>query len=184
MNRNCRLPIADCRLKTRRRAMTLIEILVVMSIMVILVSAVVVAVFRVSSRGQEEGTKGLFEQIAQGLEQYKTTYQMYPPADPSDPGSLLDFTQPGQVQASSAALYQAIEYYNEFVHIAAACKLQPPGITFTDSRTGAVQPWYYYVDAWRTPLCYICQGPSYTQYTLTSGGKDLLLNTADDIVKQ
>jgi type II secretory pathway pseudopilin PulG len=155
--------------------MTLVEILVVMSVMIILVSAVVVAVFRISSKGPVEGTKGLLEKIVQGMEQYKATYRMYPPQD-----TAVDSTQPAQVQASSGALWQEIEYYNDFVLIGAAYKL--PGGFFTDSRTGAVQPWYYYVDAWQQPLRYLC-GPPYTQYTLTSGGPDLILDTADDIVK-
>ncbi len=55
-----------------------------------------------------------------------------------------------------------------------------PGGLFTDSRTGSVQTWYYYQDAWLQPILYLCVAP-YTQYTLTSGGPDLILGTADDI---
>ena len=56
-----------------------------------------------------------------------------------------------------------------------------PGGGFTDPTTGSVQTWYYYQDAWRLPLRYICVAP-YTQYTLTSSGPDLIMDTADDIV--
>jgi type II secretory pathway pseudopilin PulG len=168
--------------------MTLVEILVVMSVMIILVSAVVVAVFRISSKAPVEGTKGLLNKLAVGLESYRATYRMYPPVDPNDPFSPLAITPPSpvsaQVQASSGALWKALEYngQGQFMSpVSAAYKA--PGGTFTDPTTGAIQTWYYYQDAWQQPLCYVCQGPSYTQYTLTSGGPDLILFTADDIVK-
>ena len=79
-------PIAALRASPCRgtRAMTLIEILVVMSVMIVLVSAVVVAVFRISSKGPVQGTKGLLEKLAVGLEPYRATYRMYPPQDPHD----------------------------------------------------------------------------------------------------
>ena len=159
--------------------MTLIEIIVVMAIMIILVSAVVVAVFRVSSKGPLEGTKGLLEKLAVGLDAYRATYRMYPPQD-----STFSLTPPPPiplVQATSGVLWQALEYTGEGQFMSPVSNAyKAPGGLFTDSRTGSVQTWYYYQDAWLQPLLYVCAAP-YTQYTLTSGGPDLTLGTADDI---
>ncbi|MGD1001683.1 MAG: hypothetical protein ABSA67_13400 [Candidatus Brocadiia bacterium] len=179
-------PIARSRLAPQRaRAMTLTEIIVVMSIMIILVSAVVVAVFRVSSKGPVEGTKGLLQKLAVGLEAYRATYRMYPPMDPNDPSSRLNLKQPiqlAQVQVTSGVLWQALEFSGEGQFMApVSAAYKSAGGVFTDSRTGSVQTWYYYQDAWLQPLLYVCPGPNYTQYTLTSGGQDLILGTADDI---
>jgi len=166
--------------------MTLVEILVVMSIMIILVSAVVAAVFRISSKGPVQGTKGLLETIVQGVEQYKATYRMYPPED-----TLVDSTQPAQAQASSAALWQALEYDGNFVSVGSQHKVEITAYSlsvspffvgaFIDPKTKLWSS-YYYQDAWQQPIRYICVSP-YTQYTLTSGGPDLIMGTADDIVK-
>jgi type II secretory pathway pseudopilin PulG len=165
--------------------MTLTEIIVVISIMVILVSAVVVAAFRISSKGPVQGTKGLLQKLAVGLEAYRATYRMYPPMDPNDPVSPLTLTtpaQPAQVEASSAVLWQALEYTGQGQFISpVSAAYKAAGGSFTDSNTGSVQKWYYYQDAWQQPIRYVCPSP-YTQYTLTSGGPDLILGTADDIV--
>jgi type II secretory pathway pseudopilin PulG len=177
--------------RVRRRAMTLVEILVVMSVMIILVSAVVVAVFRISSKGPVQGTKGLLEKLAVGLESYRATYRMYPPQDNiADPGPPWDYPQldvnPSatlQIQASTFVLWQALEYngQGQFMSpVSAAYKAA--GGSFTDPKSGSMQAWYYYQDAWQQPILYQCTVP-YTQYTLRSGGPDLTLFTADDIVK-
>jgi len=178
--------------------MTLLEILVVMSVMVVLVSAVVVAVFRISAQGPVQGTKGLLEKLALGLESYRATYRMYPPQDnyPSLPPpaypQLDNYPVPPmlQIQASTFVLWQALEYdgQGQFMSpVSAAYKaVAPPNngapSIFTDPKTSSVQTWYYYQDAWKQPIRYLCVSP-YTQYTLTSGGPDLILDTADDIVK-
>ncbi len=177
--------------------MTLTEIIVVMSIMIILISAVVVAVFRVSSKGPVQGTKGLLGKLAVGLDAYRATYRMYPPQDNlPDPYSAnpppyywyqqfadgSPFNTPRmQVEASTFLLWQALEYTAEgqFMSPVSAVYKAPGGL-FTDSRTDSVQAWYYYQDAWLQPILYTCVAP-YTQYTLTSGGPDLILGTADDI---
>ena len=161
----------------RKRAMTLVEILVVMFILIILVGVVVVVVmFCIPYKDPVIDTKGLLKNIVQGMEQYKAIYRMYPPQD-----TPVDSTQAVQVEASSSALWQEIEHYNHFVVVGAVHKLQ--GGTFTDSKTGTVQTSYCYMDAWQEPLRYICVSP-YTRYTLTSGGPDLMMDTADDIVKR
>ena len=186
-------PIARSRLAPQRaRAMTLTEIIVVMSIMIILVSAVVVAVFRVSSKGPVEGTKGLLQKLAVGLEAYRATYRMYPPMDPNDPSSRLNLKQPiqlAQVQVTSGVLWQALENDGNFVSIASQYKVEITAYStiispyfvgaFVDPKTNHWSS-YYYQDAWLQPIQYLCSSP-YTQYTLTSGGPDLVLGTADDI---
>ena len=63
--------------------MTLTELLVVMTIILILVSAVVVAVARGSVVGPLKGTQGLLQKLAAGLDAYRATYRMYPPILPS-----------------------------------------------------------------------------------------------------
>jgi prepilin-type N-terminal cleavage/methylation domain-containing protein len=175
----------------RPRAMTLVELLVVMSIIVILVSAVVVAVFRISGKAPVEGTKGLLAKLSVGLEAYRATYRMYPPqdnvADPISPAPdypALDLPSSiTSVQASTFVLWSALEYYGQgqfMTPVSGAYKGQ--GGTFTDPTTGAQQPWYYYQDAWKQPILYVCNSP-YNQYQLTSAGPDLVLFTADDIKK-
>jgi type II secretory pathway pseudopilin PulG len=167
--------------RARRRAMTLVEILVVMSIMIILVSAVVVAVVRISSKGPVQGTKGLLEKLSVGLEAYRATYRMYPPQDTTYSSTQLP--QPAQVEATSGALWQALEYNGQGQFMApVSAAYKAPGGSFTDPNTGATQIWYYYQDAWQQPILYVCSSP-YMQYTLTSSGPDLILFTADDIVK-
>jgi type II secretory pathway pseudopilin PulG len=180
-------PIAQFRrAPPRARAMTLTEIIVVMSIMIILVSAVVVAVFRVSSKGPMQGTKGLLEKLAVGLEAYRATYRMYPEYIAPPVGTNLDAPQ---VQASSAVLWQALENDGNFVSIASQYKVEITAYStiispyfvgaFVDPKTNHWSS-YYYQDAWLQPIQYLCSSP-YTQYTLTSGGPDLVLGTADDI---
>jgi hypothetical protein len=127
---------------------------------------------------------------------------MYPPQDNiADPGPPWDYPQLDvsptdprqaatlQIQASTFVLWQALEYAGQgqfMPPVSAAYKaVAPPGYNnapsiFTDPTTGSVQTWYYYQDAWKQPIRYICTAP-YTQYTLTSGGPDLMLGTADDI---
>ena len=169
-----------CRFGGRRRAMTLLEILVVMSVMVVLISAVVVAVFRISGKAPEQGTKGLLEKLSVGLEAYRTTYRMYPPEEylAVNPNNSQD-----SYQRSSWVLWYALEYQGEGQFMApVSVAYKGFGGFFTDPRTGASQKWYYYQDAWKQPIRYLCGSP-YTQYTLTSGGADLILDTADDIVK-
>jgi type II secretory pathway pseudopilin PulG len=175
--------------------MTLTEILVVISIMVILVTAVVAAVFSVSSKGPVQATKGLLEKLAVGLESYKATYRMYPPqdniADPTAPSPpwpdypQLDLNPSPtlQIEASTFLLWYALEYQGQgqfMAPVSSAYKV-PSNLTFTDPNTGSLQKWYYYQDAWQQPIRYVCTAP-YNQYTLTSGGPDLVLGTADDIV--
>ncbi|MGO8704579.1 MAG: type II secretion system protein [Candidatus Brocadiia bacterium] len=170
----------------RARAMTLTEIIVVMAIMAILVSAVVVAVFRISSKGPVEGTKGLLEKLAVGLEAYRATYRMYPEYPQPPAGVALDAPQ---VQASSAVLWQSLEFDGDFVSVASQYKVEVSayntGVSpyfvgaFVEPKTNHWSS-YYYQDAWLRPIQYLCNSP-YTQYSLTSGGPDLLLGTADDI---
>ncbi len=174
-------------------AMTLTELLVVMSVMIILVSAVVVAVFSISSKGPEQGTKGLLAKLAVGLESYRATYRMYPPqdniADPLAPPPWPDYPQldinPSptlQIEASTFALWSALEYQGQGQFMPAiSTNYKAAGGSFTDSTNGSLQTWYYYQDAWKQPVRYICVVP-YTQYTLTSSGPDGILGTADDIV--
>jgi hypothetical protein len=176
--------------------MTLTELLVVMSVLIILVSAVVVAVFSISGKGPEQGTRGLLGKLAVGLESYRATYRMYPPQDnwadaypapcyyyqfadgsPGNPGTIQF-----QAEASTFLLWSALEFQGQgqfMSSISAAYKA--PGGKFTDSTNGSLQTWYYYQDAWKQPISYLCVAP-YTQYTLTSGGPDGILGTADDIV--
>ena len=179
--------------------MTLTEILVVMSVMIILASAVVVGVFRVSSKGPVQGTRGLLGKLAVGLDSYRATYRMYPPqdnlpdyrpaqcwyyqfADPNPPDLSSLNTPTMQLEASTFLLWQALEYQGQgqfMPPVSAAYKGAGGG--FTDPNTGSAQTWYYYQDAWKQPIRYTCVAP-YTQYTLTSGGPDLILGTPDDIV--
>jgi prepilin-type N-terminal cleavage/methylation domain-containing protein len=171
-----------------RRGMTLIEILIVMSVMVILVSAIVVAVFRISGKAQVHNTHGLFDKLAVGLQAYRSTYRMYPPMDPNDPNSPMDVgqntnpIQTPEVEASSEVLWMALEYQGQgqfMSPVSSSNKVQ--GGALTDPVTGASQPWYYYVDGWQNPILYLCPAP-FLQYTLRSAGPDLILYTADDIV--
>jgi type II secretory pathway pseudopilin PulG len=181
--------------------MTLTELLVVMAIMLILVSAVVVAVFRVSSQAPVKGTQALLQKLAIGLDAYRATYRIYPPQDniadpvgnPPPPWPDYWYLDPikGQtydprwivtpVQASTFALWYALEYQGQgqfMTPVSSAYKAA--GGYFTDPATGSLQTWYYYQDAWKQPIRYVCVYP-YRQYTLTSGGPDLILGTADDI---
>ena len=181
-------PIARSRLAPQRaRAMTLTEIIVVMSIMIILVSAVVVAVVRISSKGPVQGTKGLLEKLSVGVESFRATYRIYPPQDngisSTDPSRSAYQSYQFTFTQSSAYLWYELEYdgQGQFMSpVSSAYKVA--GGTFNDPKNNLQQTWYYYVDAWQQPLRYLC-GPPYTQYTLTSGGPDLIPGTADDIVK-
>jgi Tfp pilus assembly protein PilE len=170
-------------LAVRRHALTLTELLVVMAVLIILVSAVVVAVVRLAARGPVAGTKGLLEKLAVGLESYRSTYQMYPPED--NVQAIGKALVPDQVQdsyqRSSWVVWYALEYQGQgefMTPVSAAYKAA--GGTFTDPTTLAAQTWYYYQDAWQQPIRYVCVSP-YNQFTLTSGGPDLTLGTADDI---
>jgi type II secretory pathway pseudopilin PulG len=169
----------------RRRAMTLTELIVVMAVMMILVSAVVVAVFQISSKGPVKGTQGLLQKLAVGLEGYRATYRMYPPED--NVAAYPDNTH-DSYQRSSWVVWYSLEYTGQGQFMTpVSSTYKAAGGGFTDSNTSSVQTWYYYQDAWRQPLRYVCYTP-YTQYTLTSGGPDLIMPTnpdaadADDIV--
>ena len=159
--------------------MTLIELLVVMSIMTIIVSAIVVAVFAVMRRGQVQGTEGLLEQLALGLEQYKMSYRMYVPL--SDVAYVVNAADTAQLQRSTGALWQALELDGQFAAVPMTFKKE--GGDFTDPKTGAIKKWCYYQDAWRQPLRYECLFP-WKAYKLTSVGPDLAFDTGDDIVKE
>jgi type II secretory pathway pseudopilin PulG len=85
-----------------------------------------------------------------------------------------------QLQASTFALWQGIEYDGQYVTVAAASKAA--GGKFTDPRTGATTTWYFYKDYWGTPIRYVCLAP-YNQYSLTCAGEDMIFGTPDDIVQ-
>lgn len=157
-------------------AMTLIEILVVMSIMIILVSSIVVAAFSLHSRGQISGTKGVIDQLAMALAAYKTTYRMYVPADAAD------------AQANSTLpLWQALEREEKITTVIDRYKKETDA--GADPKTGALFKRYIYIDAWSQPLYYECAAP-FQRFRLTSGGRDLLIGSVgsveagDNIVKE
>ena len=151
-------------------AITLIELIVVMGIMLMLASALVVASFRLQTRGQIEGTKGVLEQLAQGLEAYRITHRMYVPGDPGNASDI-----------SSWPLWYAVEYDGDYVTVADQYKEEHGD--FENPATGAHVTIYRYVDAWGNPLVYECVGACQS-FTLISRGKDLVLETGDDIVKE
>ncbi len=161
---------------SRCSALTLIEIIVVMAIMTILVSTLVVAGFSVQRRAQVRGTKGLLQKIAQALNQYRITYRVYVPQD-----NLIDEANPVQARRYSLPLWQASEHEGQFLSVNA--KHKAAGGPLTDPSTSSQATWYYYQDAWRKPLKYIC-GPPYNSFTITSSGPDLEWNTGDDIVEE
>jgi len=162
-----------------RSAITLIEILVVMAIMTILVSTIVVAGFSAQRRAQVRGTRGLLQKIVQGLEQYRATYRIYVPQDPAL--TPIDESDPEQVKRYTLPLWEALEHRGKFITVEAEYK--ESGGTLRDYVTGLDYTWYYYQDAWRQPLKYICRQP-FNRFILRSAGPDLELNTGDDILEE
>lgn len=156
--------------------MTLIELITVMGIMVIIVSAIVVAYIGLQRHGQIKGTEGLFENLAVGLAQYRVQHRTYV----WQPSTILT-SDPYQVQASTHALWMALEHDDHLVEVPSENKAV--GGSQVDTGTGAFQQWYYYRDAWRQPVLYECFVP-YTRFTLRSSGPDLVFGTGDDIVKE
>ena len=146
------------------RAMTLMEILMVMAIMTLIVSAVVAASFAAQRRAQVKGTEGFFEQIAVGLAQYKADHRMYVPSDDDD---------------TTYPLWQALE--GTYIDVEAKYKLA--GDTVTDPRTGQAIQRYQYQDAWKKLLWYGCAAP-YDRFEIRSSGPDLEAETGDDISRR
>jgi hypothetical protein len=157
----------------------------VMGIMVIIVSAIVVAAYGVQRQGQIKGSKGLLEQLALALENYRAQYRMYVPRhhnEPTVPNPVTVATDPWQVECSSAALWMALEHVEKID--TAKKEYKEKGGTFTSPETGALVDVYFYRDAWRQPIMYECY-PPYTRFTLTSFGPDLVPGgdtRGDDIV--
>ena len=151
---------------SRKRALTLIELLVVMAIMTILAGAITVAAMGAYRRAQEKATGALFERIAQALEQYKSDYRMYVPAD---------------LDTSTYPLWQGLEYEGHY--FSEESRYKAKGSSCEDPATGSQVPRYQYQDAWRNLITYQCNAP-YNRFRLTSNGKDLVPGNGDDIVKE
>lgn len=133
--------------------MTLLEILVVMSIITIIASAIVVAALSFHKSAQIKATRGFLEKLAQGQEQYKSAHGMYVPQD---------------IYRTSNALWYALEDRERYVTVETSYKI--PGIT-----SG-----YQYTDVWKQPLRYDC-APPYMLFTITSNGPDIEPNSGDEI---
>jgi len=162
------------------RAMTLIELLVVMAVMAVIVSAIVVAAFSASRKGQRTGTEGLMKALAQGLDQYKNTYRMYVPQLPQPTLTTeRDYSIPEQAQEVTLPLWTALELESDRVDILDTFKGE--GGKVTQGSTGVAVTWYYYRDALEIPLRYVCEEP-YQRYTLTGAGEDGEFDTGDEIV--
>jgi len=147
----------------RKGALTLVELLVVMAIMTIIVSAIVTASLAVMGNTQVKATEALLGKLAQGLEQYRMEHRMYVPSDDD---------------WSSYPVWQALEYEGKYVEIAERYKQE--GDTFQEPETGARVRRYFYVDAWRQGISYHCE-PPYSRFTLRSRGPNLEFGKGDDI---
>lgn len=158
----------------RAAAMTLIELLTVIAIITLLAGIILTASFSAISGGNRRATEGLFEEIAQALEQYKSMHHMYVPADPADSSYVAE--------TSSAVLCQALEIEGQLLTVSADRKTN--AYTFTDPNTLAVLVIYSYLDAWGTPIIYECRGPRYKLYKLISCGPDRAADSGDEIAKE
>ncbi len=154
--------------------LTLIELLVVIAIITIIVSAIVVASFSALKAGQIRGTRAVMQKIALGLAQYKLDNGMYRPSGVNG----VPYNSPAD---STYALWEALEADGKYLSVPAANKLAD-----TAGPPEAPNPRYKYIDAWKQPLWYQCDGPDYSTFKLTSGGPDLILgdptNPSDDTV--
>jgi len=163
------------------RGLTLIELMAVMGIMIIIVSAIVVAAYGVQRQGQIKATKGFLEQLALALENYRAQYRVYVPHDVPVPDPNSPY-EPARVEASSATLWIALEYVEKIDTISKEYKKK--GGTSLAPDTGAQVDVYFYRDAWRQPILYECY-PPFTHFKLTSFGPDLVYGgktKGDDIV--
>jgi len=97
----------------RSRGFSFIEILIVMGIISVLVGGVVVAINLWSQKGPEFATKNTITKVKALIENWKQTYEMYPPSDIT---RIADVTGVGrkaespenQVNEGVEALYQAL----------------------------------------------------------------------------
>ena len=141
-----------------------------MAIMTIIASAIVVSLMGGMRHAQIKGTEAFFETIKAQLAQYHDMHRMY---------------MPGWDDGSSIALWQGMEHEGtfaakkDFVQKVEPDDAEDP--TFTDPDTGEKVQRYRYVDAWRNPVQYACD-PPFTRFELRSRGRDLEMDTDDDIV--
>ena len=91
----------------RIRAVTLIEILVVIAIITALAGMLIVSTMALQSRGAEQGTRSFMERIAAAQAQYLQMHRMYVPNVPS--GGSIDFTSTQQTMHSTLPLWMALE---------------------------------------------------------------------------
>ena len=163
----------------RASALTLIELLVVMAIMTIIAGSIVVAMVSAIGNAQVKGTKAFFNRIKAQMAQYYDAHRMYIPADPNEKDQLGNLTYSYTVlDLNSVCLWQSLEYEGD---LAAKKDFILKSDTFTEPETGQLVTRYLYVDAWRKPIVYVCT-PPFKRFEIRSGGKDLNLNTDDDLV--
>lgn len=192
-NARTRMRVSECRMKNaesksaadagllRRhpafciRSVTLIEILVVISIVTVLAGMLIVSAVVLHNIGMERGTTGFMERIALAQTQYMQTHRMYVPV--SVP---LDLTDIYQLRRSTMVLWIALERSSNILAGEEGAKSQ--GGTYTDPliQSPNTTPWYFYTDRWNTPLMYQCASPHKT-FSITSAGRDHIFGTGDDI---
>jgi type II secretory pathway pseudopilin PulG len=162
--------------------MTLIELMAVMGIMVVIVSAIVIAAYGVQRQGQIKGTEGVMEQIVLGLSNFRAANREYVPQS----NGTFDFTDDALVEATTRPLWTALEYEGDYLQQVPGAN-KAVGGTISSLTPGPLENWYFYQDAWRRPLLYVCQSDAqglYSHFTLTSAGPDLVFGTGDDIVRE
>ena len=147
-------------------ALTLIEILVVMSIMLILGTIVTGATMAMLKRVHHKNTENLLMEIARGLEQYEDEHHIFLPSD---------------TDQSSRPLWYALEHETGLIEIEGENRFMED--TFTDPATNQGAAHFLYRDGWKLPLRYTCTDP-FIEFVLRSAGPDGLFDTADDVIKR
>lgn len=157
------------------RSLTMIEILVVISIITILAGMLIVSAIVLHNIGAERSTTGFMESIAHAQTQYLQTHRMYVPGELGVTTSDIY-----QLRRSTMVLWMGLEKSSGLLAGEEGSKSQ--GGVYTDPVTrNSSTPWYFYLDRWNTPMLYQCDPPCKT-FKITSAGRDHIFGTGDDLV--
>ena len=99
---------------------TLIEMLVVISIIIFLMGFVAVVALRRTHKGREEAARALLERISLALSLYEGTFHKYPPTDPNrspegyrNTANLYPYLMSRDLQGKGLPTFQSGELYRD-----------------------------------------------------------------------
>jgi type II secretory pathway pseudopilin PulG len=162
------------KVKIKKIGLTLVELLIVMTIIVILASMILIATHGSWINADARQTEGTISLIKAALDDYREFEGFFPNRYLAADFNTVNTAYPVQM-AHSASLYVVLNSVPDSRKI-----LERLSDKQLSEVTIGNQTYFVFIDAWKTPLNYLyVNGMNFPQ--IISAGPDKIFNTADDI---